>query len=74
MVGENYNSPQIFMTIIKVRGRSNLEGWNWRPGLFTFDGLGRWIRIAASLDFTFLLHSEFGNDIGRKIDKESFAL
>ena len=41
MVGENYNSPQIFMTIIKVRGRSNLEGWNWRPGLFTFDGLGQ---------------------------------
>ena len=54
-------------------GGSNLEGWNWRPGLFTFDGLGRWVRIAASLDFTFLLHSEFGNDIGRKIDKESFV-
>ena len=79
MVGENYNSPQIFMTIIKVRGRSNLEGWNWRPGLFTFDGLGRWVRIAASLDFTFLLqHRQFGPSVSaifvrRKIDKEIFV-
>ena len=26
MVGENYNSPQIFMTIIKVRGRVKFGG------------------------------------------------
>ena len=60
-------------------GGSNLEGWNWRPGLFTFDGLGRWVRIAASLDFTFLLqHRQFVPSVsaisgGRKIDKESFV-
>ena len=78
MVGENYNSPQIFMTIIKVRGR---EGQIWRDGIGdqVYSHLTDWVRIAASLDFTFLLqHRQFVPSVSaifvrRKIDKESFV-
>ena len=56
--------------------------FDWKGGsanFFAFRMIGGWVRIAASLDFTFLLqHRQFVPSVSaifvrRKIDKESFV-